>query len=82
MTFCVKKRFDKNYIHNFHGLFRERRAAMNSQEIRDALNNTDIFLSDPSGASDDSTEDKTYKPPDFRKQEADTSSDSEYGKSG
>ena len=82
MTFCVKKKFDKNYKHNFHGLFWDRTAAMNSQDIRYALEDTDIFLSDISGASDDSDKDKTYNPPDSGKQKSDTDSDSEYGYSG
>ena len=45
---------------------------MNSQDIRYALEDTDIFLSDISGASDDSDKDKTYNPPDSGKQKSDT----------
>ena len=55
---------------------------MNSQDIRYALEDTDIFLSNISGASDDSDKDKTYNPPDSGKQKSDTDSDSEYGNSG
>ena len=54
--------FDKNYKHNFHGLFWERTAAMNSQHILDALEDTEIFSSDISEASDDSDKDKSYNP--------------------
>ena len=55
---------------------------MISQDIRDALDDTDIFLSDIFWASNDSNKDKSYQPPDSVKQQYDTDSDSEYGKSG
>ena len=82
MTFCVKKKFDKNYKHNFHGLFWERTAAMNSQDIPDALEDTEIFSSTISEASDDSNKDKAYNPQVTGNNQSDTDSDSKYGKSG
>ena len=64
----------KNYKHTFHGLFRERTAVMNSQDIRDALEDTEIFSSDISEASDDSDKDKTYNPPVTGNNQSDTDS--------
>ena len=55
---------------------------MNSHDIRHVLKDTDIFLSDISGAFDDSDKDKTYNPPDSGKQKSYTDSDLEYGNSG
>ena len=81
MTFFVNKMFDKNYKHNFHGLFWEWTDAMNSQDIRDALEDTNIFSSDISEASDDSDKDKSYNPPVSGNNQSDTDLDSEYGKS-
>ena len=74
MTFCVKKKFDKNYKHNFHGLFWERTAARNSQDIHDALEYTDIFSSDILEASDDSDKNQTYNPPLSSNNQSDTDS--------
>ena len=54
---------------------------MNSQDIRDALEDTEIFSSDISEASDDSDKDKTYNPPVTGNNQSDTDSDSKYGKS-
>ena len=70
--FFVNKMFDKNYKHNFHGLFWEWTAALNSQ---------DNFSSDISEASDDSDKDKSYNPPVSGNNQSDTDLDSEYGKS-
>ena len=54
---------------------------MNSQDIREALEDTEIFSSDISEASDDSDKDKTYNPPVTGNNQSDTDSDSKYGKS-
>ena len=55
---------------------------MNSQDIRDALEDTEFFSSDISEASDDSDKDKTYNPQVTGNNQSNTVSDSKYGKSG